>query len=370
MGSRKSALALVQTNWVIDQLSQLHPGLQFEVVTIDTTGDNILDRPLAKIGEKALFTRELEDELLAGNIDLIVHSLKDLPTTLPDDCCIGAITRREDPTDSLVLRTGLHLPRPDATLEEILANNQSITTFGTSSLRRIAQLRTRCPAVTVKDVRGNINTRIRKLDAHDEHGYDCLVMATAGLVRGGFAHRISHRLNWYHAVSQGALGVECRTDDAYMVTEVLAPLVDQRALLECLAERVLMKCLEGGCSVPIGVRTRWSEDIVSEKTELTLEAIVLSLNGTQRVEATATQPLDDTQSLPANAQRAMPTEEEGRLDWSLFDFTDVSVRHFDDQLQVRLHNAVLLGRRLATMMIDRGVRDILSAINRAKQQDQ
>ena len=278
--------------------------------------------------------------------------------------------RREDPTDSLVLRTGLHLPRPDATLEEILANNQSITTFGTSSLRRIAQLRTRCPAVTVKDVRGNINTRIRKLDAHDEHGYDCLVMATAGLVRGGFAHRISHRLNWYHAVSQGALGVECRTDDAYMVTEVLAPLVDQRALLECLAERVLMKCLEGGCSVPIGVRTRWSEDIVSEKTELTLEAIVLSLNGTQRVEATATQPLDDTQSLPANAQRAMPTEEEGRLDWSLFDFTDVSVRHFDDQLQVRLHNAVLLGRRLATMMIDRGVRDILSAINRAKQQDQ
>lgn len=183
-------------------------------------------------------------------------------------------------------------------------------------------------------------------------------MASAGLVRGGFGDRISHRLNWYHAVSQGALGVECRSDDAHMITQILAPLVDRKALLECLAERVLMKALEGGCSVPIGVRTKWtSPSPSSNKTELTLEAIVLSLDGTQRVEASATQPLDE--QLPEDAA----IDAFSRLS----DFTDVPVRHFEKHFQVQLCNSVLLGRRLSKQMIDLSVKDILAAITRQKQ---
>lgn len=172
-------------------------------------------------------------------------------------------------------------------------------------------------------------------------------MATSGLIRGGFADRISHRLAWYHAVSQGALGVECRTDDVFVTREILASLVHPKSMLECTAERVLMKCLEGGCSVPIGVRTCW----LGTDT-LKLEAIVLSLDGTQRVEASETQQLDE----PNSAGQGQ--------DLSLAHFTDVSADHHDEKLKVRLQNCVQLGRRLAQTMISMGVRDILAAINR------
>lgn len=254
-----------------------------------------------------------------------------------------------------MLRTGVELPRSNATLEDILAES-SISTFGTSSLRRIAQLRARSANVVVKDVRGNINTRLSKLDNHDEHGYDCLVMATSGLVRGGFEHRISLRLeNWYHAVSQGALGVECRMDDTLMLTRILAPLslMGRKAMLECMAERVLMKCLEGGCSVPIGVRTYWNSP--SNLSKLTLEAIVLSIDGSQRVEARLTQQL--LEPLPNDESNA----------FSLSDFTYVPVFQFDSQLQVQICNCVLLGRKLAQRMIDIGVKDVLATITKEKE---
>ena len=173
-------------------------------------------------------------------------------------------------------------------------------------------------------------------------------MATAGLKRGGFEDRISHRLNWYHAVSQGALGVECRSNDGYVVRKILASLVDQKTMLECMAERVLMKCLEGGCSVPIGVKTRWSDN----NNHLTLEAIVLSLDGIQRVEASAKQNLD--------------TVHQDGQHFTLSQFTDIIVDHYEEDFKVRLQNSVLLGTTLAQKMIEMGVKDILANIQRDK----
>ena len=349
IGSRKSRLAMIQTHMVIDALKRHYPECEFVVKNIDTTGDNILDRPLAKIGEKALFTRELEEELLRGTIDMIVHSLKDMPTTLPDRCCIGAIMAREDPSDSLVLRKDLiHMLKtgPNLNMEYIMNDcSKCVQTFGTSSLRRIAQLRNSSPNVVIKDVRGNLNTRLDKLDNHPKHGYDCLVLATAGLIRGGFHDRISLRLthgNWYHAVSQGALGVECLSDD-YRMQQILFPLVDSRTVFECTSERVLMKCLEGGCSVPIGVQTIWSN---ADRWLLTLKAKVLTIDGKESVQGEQTEDLDN-QNFPINET------------FELSDFTDIRIEGIDNQFECRLKNSVRLGRSVAKQLIDMGVKNIL-----------
>nr|XP_027197205.1 uncharacterized protein LOC113791608 [Dermatophagoides pteronyssinus] len=349
IGSRKSRLAMIQTHMVIDALKHHYPKCEFVVKNIDTTGDNILDRPLAKIGEKALFTRELEEELLKGTIDIIVHSLKDMPTTLPDRCCIGAIMQREDPSDSLVLREDLiHLNKTEQNMniKYIIDDcTQHVQTFGTSSLRRIAQLRNLSQNVSIKDVRGNLNTRLDKLDNHPKYGYDCLILATAGLKRAGFNDRISLRLtddNWYHAVSQGALGIECLADD-YRMQRILHPLVNPRAVFECTSERVLMKCLEGGCSVPIGVQTEWSNN---ERWLLTLKAKVLSTDGKQSVQGEQTEDLDN-QNVPINET------------FELSDFTDIRISETDNQFECRLQNSVRLGRSVAKKLIDMGVKDIL-----------
>ncbi|KAI2798677.1 hypothetical protein BLOT_010653 [Blomia tropicalis] len=340
VGSRKSQLAMVQTEWVINKLKLQHPWLQFEVITLDTIGDNILDRPLSQIGEKALFTRELEDQLLAGNVDLIVHSLKDMPTTLPDNCCIGSITEREDPTDSLVLRTGLSIPS-NQQFERTISD---VKVFGTSSLRRMAQLRFIKHEVEVKDMRGNLNTRLRKLDDYENNKIDCLVLATAGLIRNGQGDRISQRLPWYHAVSQGALGIECRLDDEFLLNRILPGLSNNKSMIECTAERVLMKCLEGGCSVPIGVRSKWLDS-----NTIQLEAIVLSLDGKRKVESDESRKITE----PIDKQ----------LVWSIEDYAYLAV---DDDRLIPMKNAVILGRNLAAKMIELGVQQILSEINKQK----
>ncbi|QEQ00938.1 hydroxymethylbilane synthase [Thermosynechococcus sp. QKsg1] len=273
IGSRKSQLALVQTEWVQAQLQAHYRDRAFEVVTMTTQGDNILDVALAKIGDKGLFTKELELSMLRGETDLAVHSLKDLPTKLPDGLVLGAITEREDPADALILGAKWTGHTIDTLPEG--------TVIGTSSLRRLAQLRHHYPHLTFKDVRGNLNTRLAKLDAGE---YDALILAVAGLRRLGFGDRISQVLPAtvsLYAVGQGALGIECRADDADILA-LVKTLEHPETAARCLAERAFLRQLEGGCQVPIGVHT------VIENGQLTLTGLVASLDGQRLVKDSLT----------------------------------------------------------------------------------
>lgn len=268
IGSRKSQLALVQTQWVQAELQQRHPDRQFDVVTMSTQGDNILDVALAKIGDKGLFTKELEVSMLRGDTDLAVHSLKDLPTHLPDGLMLGAITEREDPADGLVVNAQFK----DCQLDTLPPGS----VIGTSSLRRLAQLRHYFPELTFKDVRGNLNTRLQKLDAGE---YDGLILAVAGLKRLGFGERIQQVIPAeisLHAVGQGALGIECRAADPEILG-IVKTLEHYPTAQRCLAERAFLRELEGGCQVPIGVNTQIDGD------ELTLTGLVASLDGQKLV---------------------------------------------------------------------------------------
>ncbi len=273
IGSRKSQLALVQTYWVKDCLQAAFPDITFEVHTMSTQGDKILDVALAKIGDKGLFTKELEVSMINGDIDFAVHSLKDLPTHLPDGLMLGCVTERENPADALVVHAkhqGLQL----ATLPEGAV-------IGTSSLRRLAQLRHHFPHLAFKDVRGNLNTRLAKLDAGE---YDGLILAVAGLKRLGMGDRIHQSIPAdisLHAVGQGALGIECRVGDDDVLA-VLKALEHLPTAYRCYAERSFLRELEGGCQVPIGVNT------VLEGDSLTLTGIVASLDGQRLVQDTAT----------------------------------------------------------------------------------
>ncbi|MGK7888238.1 MAG: hydroxymethylbilane synthase, partial [Leptolyngbyaceae cyanobacterium] len=203
IGSRKSQLALIQTHWVQGELSRAFPDCSFEIDTMETQGDKVLDVALSKIGDKGLFTQELEDKITNGEVDFAVHSLKDLPTRLPEGLMLGCVTEREDPADAVVVHEK-HRDKQLATLPEG-------SVVGTSSLRRLAQLRHHYPHLTFKDIRGNLNTRLRKLD---EGQYDATILAVAGLKRMGWGDRIHETLSpevSLHAVGQGALGIECRS---------------------------------------------------------------------------------------------------------------------------------------------------------------
>lgn len=264
IGSRKSQLALVQTYWVQEQLQKHYPDRTFEVHTMSTQGDKILDVALAKIGDKGLFTKELEVGMLQNETDFAVHSLKDLPTNLPDGLILGCITERENPADALVV----HERHKDKQLDTLPEG----AVIGTSSLRRLAQLRHYYPHFEFKDVRGNLNTRLAKLD---EGGYDALILAVAGLERLGMGDRVHQVIPSdisLHAVGQGALGIECRSDDPE-VLELLKTLEHQPTAWRCLAERSFLRNLEGGCQVPIGVNTTVEGD------RLTLAGMVASLDG-------------------------------------------------------------------------------------------
>lgn len=278
LGSRQSQLALVQTHWVQNQLQTHYPDREFPVITMTTQGDKILDVALAKIGDKGLFTKELEQALLRQEVDLAVHSLKDLPTQMPPGLALGAITEREEPQDALVL----HSRWQGATLAELPAG----TVIGTSSLRRLAQLRYHFPHLTFRDIRGNLNTRLKKLDAGE---YDGLILAVAGLRRLGWGERVSQVLSpeiSLYAVGQGALGVQCREADA-PVLELLQVLHHPETAYRCLAERAFLRALEGGCQVPIGVHSQFSG------SQLSLTGVVLSLDGSQRVEGVQTAEVTD-----------------------------------------------------------------------------
>ncbi|MCM0589992.1 MAG: hydroxymethylbilane synthase [Gloeotrichia echinulata DEX184] len=282
IGSRKSQLALVQTYWVQEQLQKSFPDLTFEVHTMSTQGDKILDVALAKIGDKGLFTKELELGMINNEIDFAVHSLKDLPTNLPVGLTLAAITERENPADALVLHEK-HRGQQIDTLPEGAV-------IGTSSLRRLAQLRHYFPHFSFKDVRGNLNTRMAKLDDGE---YDALILAVAGLERLGMGdriHQIIPKEISLHAVGQGALGIECRTDDIELIS-LLKAIEHPQTRDRCLAERSFLRDLEGGCQVPIGVNTEINGN------ELTLTGIVASVDGQNLVKDTVTGKTSDAEKL-------------------------------------------------------------------------
>ncbi|MEO0867340.1 MAG: hydroxymethylbilane synthase [Cyanobacteria bacterium J06642_11] len=277
IGSRKSQLALVQTHWVQGELQKRFPDINFEVKTMESKGDKILDVSLSKIGDKGLFTQELEDDMLNGTIDFAVHSLKDLPTRLPEGLMLGSVTEREDPADALVV----HEKHAGKTLDQLPDG----AVIGTSSLRRLAQLRHHFPSFKFKDIRGNLNTRLRKLD---EGQYDAIILAVAGLKRLDMGDRIQQVVPAeisLHAVGQGALGIECRSGDDDILA-VIKTLEHVPTAQRCYAERAFLRELEGGCQVPIGVNT------VIEGDTLTLTGIIASLDGQTLVKDTISGPVE------------------------------------------------------------------------------
>jgi hydroxymethylbilane synthase len=239
IATRKSPLALWQAEHVRSRLLELHAGLQVELLTMSTQGDRILDSPLAKIGGKGLFVKELEQGMLEGRADIAVHSMKDVPAELPEGLCIGAILEREDPQDAFVSNEFASIDAlPDA------------ARVGTSSLRRQCQLRARRPDLQILDLRGNVGTRLGKLDAGD---YDAIVLACAGLRRLGLEARITAALApelMLPAIAQGVIGIECRCDDE-RVKALIAPLNHAETLQRTTAERAMNAALAGGCQTPV-----------------------------------------------------------------------------------------------------------------------
>ena len=239
IATRKSPLALWQAEHVRSRLMELHAGLQVELLTMSTQGDRILDSPLAKIGGKGLFVKELEQGMLEDRADIAVHSMKDVPAELPEGLCIGAILEREDPQDAFVSNEFAAVDAlPDA------------ARVGTSSLRRQCQLRARRPDLRILDLRGNVGTRLGKLDAGD---YDAIVLACAGLKRLGMAARITSALTpelMLPAIAQGVIGIECRCDDEW-VKALIAPLNHEETLQRTTAERAMNATLAGGCQAPV-----------------------------------------------------------------------------------------------------------------------
>jgi hydroxymethylbilane synthase len=236
LGTRKSKLALWQANFVKEKLEAL--GCKVEIVPITTTGDKILDAPLAKIGGKGLFVKEIENALLAGEIDLAVHSLKDVPITIPEGLTLSAITEREEPYDVLISRNGKKL-------EEL----PSGAVVGTSSLRRQVQIKRRRRDLRVEILRGNVDTRLRKLK---EGLYDAIVLAYAGVKRMGLSGEISQVLeDFIPAVGQGSLAIETRADDERVINFVKV-LNHEGSWLRAVCERAFLRELQGGCQVPIG----------------------------------------------------------------------------------------------------------------------
>ncbi|KAH7368848.1 porphobilinogen deaminase [Plectosphaerella cucumerina] len=294
IGTRKSALAVRQTELVIESLQRLRPDLHYEIHAMQTLGDKDQVTALYNFGGKGLWTNELEARLGAGELDMIVHCLKDMPTTLPQGCVIGAVSEREDPRDVVVVKASL------AAEYKSLADLPAGSVIGTSSIRRIAQLRRIYPDLRFQDVRGNIQTRLRKLD--DEEGpFSAIILAAAGLLRMDYGDRISHYLDSstggiLYAVGQGALCLEAREGDE-RVLSLLRGFDHATTRLACEAERSIMRTLEGGCSVPIGVETSWVGS--PEDRTLRLKATVVHVNGQDAVLGELTAPVHSAEDADA-----------------------------------------------------------------------
>lgn len=297
IASRGSELALWQSRAVQAALRAADPALAVEIDVVKTTGDVIQDVPLAKIGDKGLFTKELDAALLAGAADLAVHSLKDVPTRLPHGLVLAAVTEREDPRDVLLLPPG-----GTGNLASLPAGAR----VGTSSLRRRAQLQALRPDLAVLDLRGNLNTRLAKLDRGD---YDAIVLAAAGVLRLGWTDRIAAYLDapaWLPAVGQGALAVVARADRTDVV-ERLRMLHDARSAACTAAERALLRALEGGCQVPIGALGRVEGDRV------VLHGLVAELDGGRILRVEEAGPVDEAEAVGRRAADALLEEGAGAI---------------------------------------------------------
>ncbi|MFB3786594.1 MAG: hydroxymethylbilane synthase [bacterium] len=275
LGTRGSPLAMWQARRVQTLLSEKMPDAAVEIAVIHTTGDKILDKPLVQLGGKGIFTKEIENALLAGEIDFAVHSYKDLPTRLPDGLAIVSVPERDSPFDALLARTG-------CCLKELPAH----PTIATGSLRRRAQVLAARPDATVVDLRGNVNTRLRK---YQESDWDAMIMAEAGVRRMEWTGRIAGVLpieEMLPAPAQGALAIEARGDDE-STRALLRIIHDEAAAAGARAERAFLATLEGGCQVPIAAYA------VVEKGSLTLHGLVSSLDGTQLIRERQTAGIDD-----------------------------------------------------------------------------
>ncbi|KAK8189438.1 porphobilinogen deaminase [Phyllosticta capitalensis] len=351
IGTRRSALALAQTDIVKAALTAAWPGQRCEIHAMATMGDKNQTTALHAMGAKNLWTHELEALLATGELDMIVHSLKDMPTTLPPDLSIGAIFPREDPRDAFVLKASLHDPTSNTPRFPTLASLPPDSIIGTSSVRRAAQLKRRYPHLRFADVRGNLGTRLAKLDgtwtpedpATVVPEYSALILAAAGLKRLDLGHRITALLSaadggMLHAVGQGALGIEVRAGDE-RIKGLLARVGCERSARACLAERALMRTLEGGCSVPIGVESAWVDgatgaailpqgenngSVPAAGEELVVRAMVVSLDGSKAAEV-------------QTRQKVASRDE-----------------------------AEALGREVARQLVERGAGDILDEINKTR----
>jgi hydroxymethylbilane synthase len=267
IATRKSPLAMWQAEHVAEVLGRLHAGLVVEIVGMTTRGDKILDAPLAKVGGKGLFVKELETGMLNGDADIAVHSMKDVPVEFPDGLHLAVIMDREDPRDAFVSN------RYDGI--DALPDGACV---GTSSLRRQCQLANRRPDLRIEPLRGNVNTRLAKLDAGD---YDAIILAAAGLLRLGMADRVRSRIgieDSLPAIGQGAIGIECRSDDP-RVNALIAPLHHLPTAQRVLAERAMNERLNGGCQVPIAGHA------VHEEGRLRLWGLVGSPDGSELMRA-------------------------------------------------------------------------------------
>jgi hydroxymethylbilane synthase len=278
IGTRASRLALWQAEWVQSRLQQLYPALRTELVAIKTRGDRILDVPLARVGGKGLFVKEIEEALLDGRVDVAVHSMKDVPSVLPPGLLLPCVPVRADARDALITPNGV--PFAD------LPHGARI---GTSALRRQAQLRHRRPDLDMVPLRGNVETRLRKMA---EQQLDGIVLATAGLERLGMAERISERLApdiCLPAIGQGALGLECRAENR-RVRELIAPLHDPATAWAVTAERAFLRRLDGGCQVPLAAYA----SIAGQKLSLT--GLVASVDGRRMLRETLEAPVTEAEA--------------------------------------------------------------------------
>jgi hydroxymethylbilane synthase len=283
IGSRGSKLALVQAEFIKGKLENLDRDVELRIEIIRTTGD-VKTEPLTIIGGKGVFTKELEEALLDGRINIAVHSLKDLPTIIPDSLALTAICEREDARDALIIRNDVAAVFPS------LNTLREGSVVGTSSRRRLAQLKYLAPKLTIRDVRGNIDTRLRKLD---EGEYDALILAAAGLRRLGLGDRINSMFrpsDMVPAPGQGALGIETRSDDA-ITNELVAHLDHTETRVACTAERALLRALGGGCQLPIAAYATVHD------SHLRLQGLVAGQNGDEIIKDQVTGSISEAEAL-------------------------------------------------------------------------